>query len=1081
MSMMEDNIHAEITAYPKLIKNMPCEEDLFAGKAHTTIAQNICNTIKNNLDCRMIGLDGSWGSGKSNLLKILEKQLNQQQGKHGKQKFYFFLYDAWGHQEDIQRRAILENLTDFLVKEKKILDSKKWKEKCKSLESKTKETEVKTIPKLSIGVIIGVLSVIITSALKPLSDLLQESYPIISIYICCIPLSLLILVLCFKILKHIWHCIICFCKKGGDKQKFKSIFDDIFAFYTKDRKDIVTHEIISERNPSSKDFKDWIKEISDDLKNNNLIIIFDNMDRLPSNKVQELWSSIHSFFAEERYERVWVIVPFDRLHIRNAFKKEDIEIYKTGHKNYTDTDKCICYGDDFINKTFDVVYRVSPPIMSDWKDYFRIQWKEAFGNTIDKNNYQNIMQIYDMLTLEQSPRKIIAFINEIVTIKQIVDDTVPDQYIALYIFGKQIITEKGITEIFSPTFLGAIEFLYKHDADLATYLAALHYQLPPEQVKSVIFKEKLKQSLDNKDTTTIKEISNSSLFIDVLESAVPAVTNIGNAVEAVNEFFNNEADNPYVKHIWKVLYNKSRDKMEIKLENYQYILLTHIESPTQYLTSIVNALASDKNFNPKQYYSDITKLSELKNINVFDHIKSKELQVEQFINFINLAQEKIGKYKITCDNDSLDEYLAELEISKLEEIQFIPYIVKEYDFNKYKEHLVDLIQRNQSSKEYIKILYTRLKEIERPVAENILPDNIIYSLFTQLNNQDDFYYDLVCMRIVRFNDFNSPYSSYFNTALNSNDPNTVTKIAERIEYYTTYGDILINLLKMEFPLYKAVAQALTNNSYGQSKANIKELLIHYDYISEKLELPHDVLLSRLNGWESFAVKAIKESNILGIPIAFFKALNTENIKNELTDHCMNTLDEYLKSLTKEQWIEEIKTEGFAYQTIEYSTLPLQHNAVEALEDVIKNFVKSESGFTNCSEQIKYLISKAENDKHPLQTGAKNIRDIFTRGEVTMTSDIFSVIGSFLLKYGKLEENKESLRTVFPTDAIDSHIEILLNFGKTIKKIIQKADEAEQETFKENIKIKIDKNEKIGEFAKKLGITKHENKENTENN
>ena len=196
---------------------------------------------------------------------------------------------------------------------------------------------------------------------------------------------------------------------------------------------------------------------------------------------------------------------------------------------------------------------------------------------------------------------------------------------------------------------------------------------------------------------------------------------------------------------------------------------------------------------------------------------------------------------------------------------------------------------------------------------------------------------------------------------------------------------------------------------------------------------------------------------------------------------MNTLDEYLKSLTKEQWIEEIKTEGFAYQTIEYSTLPLQHNAVEALEDVIKNFVKSESGFTNCSEQIKYLISKAENDKHPLQTGAKNIRDIFTRGEVTMTSDIFSVIGSFLLKYGKLEENKESLRTVFPTDAIDSHIEILLNFGKTIKKIIQKADESEQETFKENIKIKIDKNEKIGEFAKKLGITKHENKENTENN
>ena len=1073
---MEDNTNAETKVYPKLIKNMPCAEDLFAGKAHTTIAENICDTIKNNPDCRMIGLDGSWGSGKSNLLKILEKQLNPQQGEHDQQNFYFFLYDAWGHQEDIQRRAILENLTDFLVKEKKILNDQKWQEKCKNLESKTKETEVKTIPKLSIGVIIGVLSVIIAPTLKPISDLLQKTHPVISKYIFFIPLCLLIIVLCFETLKYI--CIICFCKEEKNKEKFKSVFNEIFAFYTKDRKDIVTREIISERNPSSKDFKDWIKEISNDLKNNNLVIIFDNMDRLPSDKVQELWSSIHSFFAEERYKHIWVIVPFDRQHIRNAFRKEDIQIPETAKEN--SADKCICYGDDFINKTFDVVYRVSPPIMSDWKEYFRMQWHEAFGNTINQNNYENVMQIYDMLTIEQSPRKIIAFINEIVTIKQIVKDTIPYEYIALYTFGKQKLTENGITEIFSPTFLGAIEFLYKHDANLATYLAALHYQLPPEQVKSVIFKEKLKQSLDNKDTATIKEISNSPLFIDVLESAVPAVTNIGNAVEALNEIFDNEVDNSYVKHIWKVLYNKSRDKIETKLENYQYILLIHIETPTEYVKSILNTLVDDMYFNPEQYYIDITKLSELKNINVFEHIKSKELDLDSFITFINLAKENIKKYKITCDNDRLDLYLTKLEISKLEEIKFVPYIVKEYDFSKYKEHLVDLIQRNQNSKEYIKILYTRLKEIERPVAEDILPDNIIYSLYTQFNNQDDFYYDLICMRIARFEQFS--YQSYFENIFKSNDDNTTTKIAERIEYYTTYGDILIKLGNMNFPLYKLVTQKLTENRYGISTANnIEKILNKYEIISKNLELPHKILLSRLDGWSEYAIRDITISNITNISVEFFKAVSTEDINNTLTQHCMNTLDEYLKSLTKEQWIEEIKTEGFAYQTIEYSRLPLQHNAVEALEDVIKNFIKSESGFTNCSEQIKHLISKAENDKHPLQTGAKNIRDIFTRGEVTMTSDIFSVIGSFLLKYGKLEENKESLRTVFPTDVIDSHIEILLNFLETIKKIIQKADESDQETFKENIRIKIDKNEKIGEFAKKLGITKHENKENTENN
>lgn len=1061
---MEDKMNAEILKYPKLIKNMPCEEDLFAGKAHTAIAKNICDTIKNNPDCRMIGLDGSWGTGKSNLLKIVEKHLNQQENK----KYHFFLYDAWGHQEDIQRRAILENLTEFLVKDetkKKVKHPEDWKKRLSELLSKTKVVESKTIPKFSGGMVLALLTIIFPPIITSISKVLGFDTENITNYTYVVFAMLLILFFIYKVWKT--HSI-------------KEAFSALFSFYTKDRNDTISYESISEAVPDSRKFKKWIADISSTLcDNNNLVIIFDNMDRLPSDKVQELWSSIHSFFAEERYEHIWVIVPFDRQHIRNAFKKEDIQIPETEKEN--SADKCICYGDDFINKTFDVVYRVSPPIMSDWKEYFRMQWHEAFGNTINQNNYENVMQIYDILTIEQSPRKIIAFINEIVTIKQIVKDTIPYQYIALYIFGKQRISEKGIIEIFSPSFLGAIEFLYKNDTDLAKYLAALHYQLPPEKVESVIFKEKLKQSLDNKDTNTVREIGKSSLFNDILESAVPAITNISNAVEVINDVFDDNTDNPYVKHIWRVLYNKARGKAEIKLENYQYILLRHIEMPTQYLKTIIETLANDKNFNSKQYYSDITKLSELKNINVFDHIKSKELQVDQFISFINLAKEKIEKYKITCNNNELDTYLSELEIEKLKEVAFIPYVTKKDDLEKYKSKLIDEIQKNYSNKEYIEILYTRLKELERPVQKDLLSDSNIYSLFRNWDNKNDFYYDLVCMRIAQYDNFNSSYSSYFDTVLNSDDPNIIKKIAERIEYYTDYSDILLHLPEMDFPLYKAIAQELTKISSDQTRANVKELLIHYDSISEKLELPHDVLLSCLNGWNSFAVEAINEANISDIPIAFFKAVYNDNINNELTNHCMNTLSEYLKNLTKEDWIGAIKDKTFDYEVLDYSQIPLQHNAVEALKDVIINFVKSESGFTNCSEQIEYLINKAENDKRSLQTGAKNVRDIFTRGEITMTSDIFSVIGEYLLKYGKLEDNNESLRTIFPSDIIDSNIEILLQFSAATKKIIQKADESDQETFKENIKTRMDKNEKIKEFAEKLGITKPENKENIESN
>lgn len=57
------------------------------------------------------------------------------------------------------------------------------------------------------------------------------------------------------------------------------------------------------------------------------------MDRLPKQKVQELWAAIHSCFSEEKYTNIRTIVPFDRLHIRNAFQSENL-VRLCGDKEY---------------------------------------------------------------------------------------------------------------------------------------------------------------------------------------------------------------------------------------------------------------------------------------------------------------------------------------------------------------------------------------------------------------------------------------------------------------------------------------------------------------------------------------------------------------------------------------------------------------------------------------------------------------------------------------------------------------------------------------------------------------------------
>ena len=109
------------TKYPHFIPDKPQGEDVFEGKSQEHLAASICNYVK-SIDAnpdkkdgvnmpRIVGLEGSWGSGKSNVVSMIEKELTSI-------GYYTFTYDAWGHQEDLQRRSILENLAGKLIGDK---------------------------------------------------------------------------------------------------------------------------------------------------------------------------------------------------------------------------------------------------------------------------------------------------------------------------------------------------------------------------------------------------------------------------------------------------------------------------------------------------------------------------------------------------------------------------------------------------------------------------------------------------------------------------------------------------------------------------------------------------------------------------------------------------------------------------------------------------------------------------------------------------------------------------------------------------------------------------------------------------
>lgn len=1032
--------------YPRFLDNKPCGQDLFIGKSHDSVAKNIANIIANN-SSNIIGIDGGWGSGKSNMVDLVRKKLNSE-------KYHFFIYDAWGHQEDLQRRSILEELTSQLTNgdkkaknKKAVLDETKWKRKLKDLLSKKREVETKTIPKLSCGIILMALAIIATPILDVVSSKIESN--LWKVLITSIPFLVVLLFTVVLFIKNL--CKYRKCERVS--QIVKISLNETFSIYTDKQKEDTTFETISEEEPSSRKFRDWMHEIDNDLDKNIVIVVFDNMDRLPAQKVQELWASIHTFFADENYNNIKALVPFDRQHIITAFKNEDDATGK-------------CFGNDFINKTFDAVYRVSPPIMSDWKDYFVKRWEEAFGTKPDSK----VTQIYDILSDSITPREIIAFINEFVSIKQISDESIPDEYIALFIKGKEKMSDNPKEEILNPTYLGAMDFMYKNDPNLPMYMSALYYQLPANKALDIVYTEALKKALDNNEISQIKTLqTQTGVFYPILENAITSITNIPNSVAALNQCFANE-NNEQTRLAWDCVYKREKEQeITQPLQDYQKILIQHISNKNEYLKKLVTGFYNLQDIDVINYYKSICQLSKIEGINPFEYLTEKVVEAEPFIKFVEQAKETYNQYKIVCEQEKLNQYLSGLDVDRLSSLNAISFIKSDYDLTAYSSHLASLVDNYGGNIDGIRIIYKRLKEIERPVTKK-LNNSQIHIFFNSTNKTDDFYYDLICMRISRLINFPSNLQSIFNPVLNSTENELIDIIAERIEYYISYGDILLNVGNMNYPLFNEVAKKLTEKSYGVSKIDIISVLQKYDTIKNTLAVDPNILLRRLNDLCAKSLANITTDNLNTIPVDFFE--DAIGIKNNLTINCIEIARQYLNTKTKEDWKQAIVNNGYDAKLLRIIKLDIQ-SSFDAFKELLVDKAKG-----NCNnlpkEIVTDMIELFESNSRELLSAFNDVRDCFCGGGCEMTIDLFDFYGEWLLKYARLEDKAASLRTIFKPIVLDKaeNIKWILKYQVKMKKIVEKAGE-ENKDFKDKVKSLLEgdyrDSDDFKKFAKTIGV------------
>ena len=470
--------------------------------------------------------------------------------------------------------------------------------------------------------------------------------------------------------------------------------------------DTIDEEYTSSEEPSVAEFKNWMRAMSDYLgstkqKYNKLVIVFDNMDWLPAEKVMQLWSSIYTFFAGGEFKNIWTVIPYDYEHLCQAIygseessdvKEEDTERIK-----------------QFISKTFPITYHVPEPVITDYKKLFYTYFDAAFG--ADEHDREHICQVFTHLESNPNPRTVIRFVNELVAMRlQWNDEKYRLQNLALYILKKDILFYSGKQldeQLLSDEVFDKVEAFYPEKEKVRTELCQYAYGLDDEKLAGELpLRNELKRKMAAGET--IEEYVAKPNFLSVLEDVLNDTdqATLNNTVESMASLDGVEmtpAVKVQLKSKWDFLANKKAETVYESLV-YEPTLTTLIQRASQkrvvnmakhYVEQMQGRTVSDgaAYFQVMQRLQDELKATKV-DFDDTDWYRTKVCKPEQFVEYVCAAKAEYKHYGLTADMKQLNDYLLNGSISGNSLVTTVVDYIKDdkvYDLTELKTKLAKAI------------------------------------------------------------------------------------------------------------------------------------------------------------------------------------------------------------------------------------------------------------------------------------------------------------------------------------------------------------------------------------------------------
>ena len=354
-------------------RNLFENEDLLGTMCY---ADQLSDTIKNvpNKQAYTIGLYGTWGSGKSTIIRTAKEKLD----KDDSSRIKMVVYDAWKYSGDSFRRMFLLHLQNELN-----LNPTPEMERFYTATTE----EIKPNVKLRKRGIIYLAVAVIFAVVAVISVILLDT-----------PDAKLWVTLCFSIISLFGVSV------GGN------LFYDLKVSQTKnilfapeqfeDCFRQMMHKVLKEKSWYKRIWK-WIKEFFCEVKVpielDKLVVVIDNLDTCESGVVYSMLTDIKTFLGGEKYDVVFVI-PVDHEALKkHLFSKQ------AGYE---------LDAEEFLRKFFNVVIRIKKHRSDDMSHYiYELNRDQQLGfdpNTLAlvakayAENPRRILQMLNNLTVEQS-------------------------------------------------------------------------------------------------------------------------------------------------------------------------------------------------------------------------------------------------------------------------------------------------------------------------------------------------------------------------------------------------------------------------------------------------------------------------------------------------------------------------------------------------------------------------------------------------------------------------------------------------------------------------------------------------------